>query len=84
MNRINAIVSRGKNRGVALSPHRYSGGHYLVGKDGNTTDCTKKVLTQSELIHWIQLGYGVRMSAPGIPPSLISPVSLTITKIQQS
>ena len=35
MNKITATVTRGNNKGIPLTPHRYVGGFYKVYKGGN-------------------------------------------------
>lgn len=81
MKRITAIVSRGNHTGIVLTPHKYAEGHFIVGKGGNTIDCTKKVSNADELESWVQRGYSIRMSAPGVAPSLYSPQNLKIERV---
>lgn len=76
MKKITATVVRGKNRGVLLTPHRYKDGYFLVSKGGNTLDCAKQIANQDELESWVQRGYGIRMSGPGVAPSCYTLKSL--------
>lgn len=69
-------VKRGKHRGALLRPHRYAAGHFLVTKRGNTAAFSTKVANESELENWVLLGYGIRMSAPGVAASIYCPASL--------
>lgn len=78
MNSITATVSRGANRGTVLRPHRYQEGYYLVTQGGNTLDCATPVPSEAELVSWVQRGYSIRMSGPGVAPSIYSPRRLTI------
>ncbi len=75
--KITAIVKRGKNKGVELKPHRYQGGYFLVSKGGNKTEFAHQVTNEDELKSWIKRGYGLRMSALGVSPSIYGPYSLT-------
>ena len=79
MKKITATVTRGQNKGTTLKPHRFSGGYFLVskgGKDGNKRECAEEVSSENDLESWIQRGFGIRMSAPGISPSLFMPKNL--------
>ncbi len=78
MKQITAVVSRGSKKGTALTPHRYQEGHFLVTKGGNESDFATKVLNEQDLESWIQRGYGVRMSGPGVAPSIYSGNSLRV------
>lgn len=81
MKTITATVSRGLNKCILLKPHRYSGGYFLIskgGKDGNRRECAIEVSSEHELESWIQRGYGIRMSASGVSPSLFMPKSLMV------
>lgn len=73
MKKLTAIVSKGKNKGTTVTPHRYQAGYFLVSKGGNTRDCAQKVSHENELEAWIQRGYSIRMSGPGVPASLYAP-----------
>lgn len=78
MKKITATVGKGTHRGTILRPHRYQEGYYLVSRGGNTLDCAKQIFSEAELESWVQRGYGIRMSGPGVAPSIYSPRSLTI------
>ena len=72
MKKITARVTKGKHRGTVVTPHWYKEGYFKVCKGGNTEDCAVKVLKESELESWVQRGYGIRMSGPGVAPSIYS------------
>jgi len=81
---ITAVVTRGPNKGALLNPHRYQGGYYLIskgGKGGNKRECAAEIIDINELESWIQRGYGIRMSAPGIGHSLFMPKSLIVRNV---
>jgi len=80
MNKITATVTRGNNKGIPLTPHRYVGGFYKVYKGGNKNEFVTKVFDEFELENWIHNGYLLRMSAPGVAPSSYGSKSLLITK----
>jgi hypothetical protein len=80
MKRIYAISRRGKHKGTHLTPHRYQEGHYLVSKGGNTIGFATREHDFTKLERWIQQGYSVRMSSPGIPPSIYAPKNLIINR----
>lgn len=75
--KITAIVKRGKNKGVELKPHRYQGGYFLVSKGGNKTEFAHQVANEDELESWVKRGYSLRLSSPGISPSIYGPESIT-------
>ena len=78
---ITAVKKRGNNQGTILMPHRYGGGFYLVSKGGlggNLKESAIPVRNLNELTSWISQGYGVRMSGPGVPPSIYMPNSLVL------
>lgn len=75
---ITAVVSRGKNKGTLLTPHRYQDGVYIISKGGNTASFSREVSNQNDLPAWIDQGYGVRMSGPGVAPSIYMPKSLVV------
>lgn len=74
--RLEARVSRGKNAGARLTPHRYPGGVCVVSKTRFEEDYIR--VAEQELRDWIAKGYSVRMSAPGIYPRLIHPASIHV------
>lgn len=83
---ITATVTRGQNKGTTLKPHRFPGNYFLIskgGKNGNRRECAKEVSSEQELESWIQRGYGIRMSAPGVSPSLFMPKSLMILTLER-
>jgi hypothetical protein len=73
-------VSRGKRRGVELSPHLYEDGYFRAHKTNSRNDPSgKKVKTEAELIALVRSGYHVRMSnvAKGHAPSTVKPEIIT-------
>ena len=72
------FVSRGKNKGVRLTPHRYvrdNGRFHLANaKEGPYV----AVETEAEIVAQLRKGLCLRMSnrSEGYPPSLISPKSI--------
>ena len=70
-----AIVWRGKNIGLRLTPHKYKNGIYHVArkKGGPYFD-----VDLDEIPSWIERGYGLRMSntSENHPPGLIMPQSI--------
>ncbi len=81
MNSITAIITRGPNKGTVMKPHRYRNGYFLVSKGSNLRTDAKEVLIETELKTWVQRGYGVRMSAAGVAPSLFMTKALNISNI---
>lgn len=79
MKTISAIVTRGPNKGTEMKPHRFPQGYFLASKGSNLRSEATEVKNESELASWVQLGYGIRMSADGIAPSLFMPKSITIS-----
>lgn len=75
---ITAVVSRGKKKDTLLTPHRYQEGFYVISKGGNTIAFRKQVWNLDDLPTWIAQGYGVRMSGPGVAPSIYMPKSLIV------
>lgn len=75
---ITVVVSRGKNKGTLLTPHRYQEGFYVISKGGNTLAFRKQVWNIDDLPTWVSQGYGVRMSGPGVAPSIYMPKSLVV------
>lgn len=69
-----AKVSRGKNNGRTLSPH-VQNGHYIVSPTRFERDY-KFVPKSEDLEPYLKRGLKLRMSAPGLAPSLISPASI--------
>jgi len=76
---IHTQVSRGKHKGVLLTPHKHKEGHYVVSLTRFEKDYIL-VNSLSEALAYIHRGYSIRMSSssPRIAPSLISPKSLRI------
>jgi hypothetical protein len=69
-----AVVWRGKNFGIRLTPHKYKDGTYHVArKKGEYIH-----VGFDEIIPRIRDGYGLRMSNPSEkhPPGLIMPQSI--------
>lgn len=81
MKSISAIVTRGLKQGTVTTPHRFQKGYFLVSKGSNLLSDAVEVVNESELESWVQLGYGIRMSAPGVAPSLFMPKSILISNI---
>lgn len=79
--KITAMINRGKSKGALLTPHWYKGGFYIVSKGGNTIAFRKQVSNFDELPNWIAQGYGLRMSGPGIAPSIYMPKSLVVGSV---
>jgi hypothetical protein len=79
MKSISAIVTRGPKKGTVMTPHRYQEGYFLVGKDSNRRSDATEVTDESALESWVKLGYGIRMSAPGVAPSLFMPKGIFIS-----
>jgi hypothetical protein len=70
------VVSRGKNKGIFLSPHRYEDSFFRAHKTHSRKDQSgKQVKTEEELIALVRLGFYVRMSNRdvGHPPSTVKP-----------
>jgi hypothetical protein len=68
------VVSRGKAIGRVLRPH-VQDGHYVVSPTRFEADYIS-VPSREELEPYLRRGLCVRMSAPGVSPSLISPRSI--------
>jgi len=68
------VVSRGKAAGTVLRPHEQDG-HYIVSPTRFETDYQRIPLGQP-LEPYLKQGLSLRMSAPGVAPSLISPGSI--------
>ncbi len=71
-----AIVSRGRNSGIRLFPHRYKDSRYHVslGKEGPYIP----ISDDRDIPRYLANGYSLRMSnsAKSHNPSLISPESI--------
>jgi hypothetical protein len=70
-----AIVRRGHNRGIRVTPHKYADGTYHVAR--KKEDPPKKVRLE-EIVSWLRIGYGLRMSnrLERHPPGLFMPESI--------
>lgn len=68
------VVSRGKAAGKVLRPHEQDG-HYIVSPTRFETDYQRIPVSQP-LEPYLKQGLSLRMSAPGVAPSLISPGSI--------
>lgn len=67
-------VSRGKDRGMVLRPHKYQDGCFRAHKTDSKNDPDgREVATEAELIDLVREGYHVRMSCPGHAPSTVKP-----------
>ena len=80
MRKIIAISDRGQNFGAVRTPHRYSGGFFVVSKGRHSSDPRREVFDEADLPNWVARGYGIRMSSqtPLHPPSTFMPKSLVI------
>jgi len=75
---LHAFVSRGANLGELLLPHEHEDGSYVVSKTRFEDDYVR-IAKETDILPWLEKGYGLRMSNPdkGITaPSLISPESI--------
>lgn len=79
MKSISAIVIRRPNKGTAMKPHRYKAAYFLVSKGSNRRSDATEVTNEAELESWVQRGYGIRMSAIGVAPSLFMPKRIIIS-----
>jgi hypothetical protein len=72
---LSAIVQRGQNRGIRVTPHKYTDGKYRVAK--KKEDRPIKV-DFDEIESYIRRGYGLRMSnrLKRHPPGLFMPKSI--------
>ena len=71
--KFHSVVKRGKHKGTVMTPHRYADGNYKVskgGKSGNRTENATIVSNEADLERFVKEGNHIRMSAPGISPSL--------------
>lgn len=68
------VVSRGKAAGTVLRPH-VQDGHHIVSPTRYETDYVR-VPVHEQLETYFARGLSLRMSAPGVAPSLISPGSI--------
>lgn len=68
------VVSRGKAAGVVLRPH-VQDDHYIVSPTRFEMDYVRVPISEP-LEPYLRQGLSLRMSAPGIGPSLISPGSI--------
>ena len=70
------VVSRGKNAGIRLTPHRFKDGTYHVLR--RKGDEPVQVKTEEEIQRYLDRGYLLRMSnrQEGHPPSGIMPDSI--------
>ena len=78
MVKITATVASGRHIGTVLQPHLYKDGCYVVAKGGNTLAHATRLSSLDDVVVWIRRGYGVRMSGPGVSPSIYSPASLSV------
>jgi hypothetical protein len=54
-----AIVERGENKGIRVTPHKYKDGRYQIAKH---RDGPYLRVSYDEIVSRIRQGYGVRMS----------------------
>ena len=71
---LEAVVSRGPNKGTMLSPHLQND-TYIVSVTRYEKDYIR-VRSVDEIIPYLQKGFSLRMSAPKLAPSLINPKSI--------
>lgn len=76
---LSAVVTRGPNKGTVMKPYRDKNGFFLVSKGSNLRIDATEVSSEADLPSWVALGYGVRMSAKGVAPSLFMPKGLVIS-----
>jgi len=70
-----AIVERGQNRGIHVTPHKYANGKYHVAKKKGDRPVEVDL---DEIESYIKRGFGVRMSnkLKRHPPGLFRPISI--------
>lgn len=68
------VVSRGKAKGTVLRPH-VQDGHYIVSPTRFEADYLRIPINEP-IEPYLKQGLSLRMSAPGVAPSLISPGSI--------
>lgn len=73
--RLHAMVSRGPKAGTILRPHVHADGCHVVSPTRFEVDYIRLSADQP-LEDYLRRGLKLRMSAPGIAPSLISPDSI--------
>ena len=77
------VVTRGREKGVVLTPHRGEDGKYVASRTRFKKDYVK-VERVKDLIPLMQKGYGVRMSNQDSDnhrmPSLIQPQGIKIVE----
>ena len=71
-------VSRGKNKGVRLTPSRFVRDHARFHLAASKEGANVAVSTEAEIVAHLRRGLSMRMSnrSEGYPPSLISPKSI--------
>jgi hypothetical protein len=75
---LHAFVSHGARSGELLFPHKHEDGAYVVSKTRFEDDYVR-LANETEILPWLEKGYGLRMSNPdkGIKaPSLVTPESI--------
>lgn len=65
-------------KGVALKPHRYKDGCFKVSFNSNKDSDAIRVSDEQELPSYVSKGYGIRMSGPGVAPSIYTAKNLII------
>ncbi|PWS37138.1 hypothetical protein DFH01_09735 [Falsiroseomonas bella] len=73
--RLHATVSRGPKAGTVLRPHVHADGCHVVSPTRFEADYIRLSVDQP-LDDYLRRGLKLRMSAPGVAPSLISPDSI--------
>ena len=68
------VVSRGKAKGTVLRPHKQDG-HHIVSPTRFEADY-QRIPINEPIEPYLKQGLSLRMSAPGVAPSLISPGSI--------
>lgn len=78
MRKIIDVVLRGKHQGTTLRPHRFADGCFRVSLNSNKAADAQSVSDEQDLETWVRKGYGIRMSGPGVAPSIYTAKSLRI------
>lgn len=72
-----SVTSRGKNKDDFQYPHKHSDGFYVASFTKKPEDYVRVADLESLIKLW-RGGLRIKMSAPGIPPSLVSPESIEL------
>lgn len=74
---LRAVTSRGKNKGAIQYPHKHADGYYVASFTKSPDDYVRVADIESLIKLW-RSGLSIRMCAPGVPPSLVSPESIEL------